>query len=110
MREHKPNFSAKTKSIQLENPRTYHLPDWDGFKDPKKLQILREIVMQYGRDPRIAQLAVEICREAGCKPREYKKQAAVLLKWVQDHIFYVNEAGERLQSPMYTLKTGMGGL
>ena len=42
--------------------KTYHLPQWDGFKDPRKLQILREIVLQYGRDPRVAQLAVEICR------------------------------------------------
>jgi len=108
MREAHPNFSAATRPIQLEQPQTYHLPEWDGFKDPKKLQILREIVLQYGRDPRIAQLAVEICRRAKCKPREYKKQASCLLKWVQTNIYYVNEAGERLQSPMYTLKTGMG--
>jgi len=108
MREARPNFSAATKPIQLEQPRTYHLPNWDGFKDPKKLQIMREIVLQYGRDPRVAQLAVEICRQAGCKPREYQRQAECLLKWVQTQVYYVNEAGERLQSPLYTLKTRMG--
>jgi len=107
--EQVPRFSgAKTNTLTLEQPKTYHLPDWDGYKDPKKLAILRDIVMQYGRDPRIAQLAVEICRQAGCKPREYEKQAACLLKWVQTEIYYVNEPGERLQSPLYTLKTRMG--
>lgn len=108
MSEHRPSFFAKTNPIQLSNPTTYHLPNWDGYKDPQKLALLRQIVEQYGRDPRIAELAVSIIRKCGCKPREYQKQAACLLKWVQTQIYYVNEAGERLQSPIYTLKSRMG--
>jgi len=108
MRERAPQFTGKTYGFSLEQPKIYHLPNWDGYKDPKKLQIMREIVLQYGRDPRVAQLAVKILRECGCKPREYRKQASCLLKWVQKNIYYVNEPGERLQSPLYTLKSGMG--
>jgi hypothetical protein len=106
--EAKPMFAGRANQIKLENPTTYHLPDWDGYKDPKKLALMRQIVLQYGRDPRVAQLAVNICRQNGVKPREYRKQAACLLKWVQDNIYYVNEPGERLQSPFYTLKSGLG--
>jgi len=106
--EQRPNFSGRTERIHLNNPKTYWLPDWDGYKDPKKLAMLREIVMQYGRDPRVSELAVRILRENGCKPREYRKQAECLLKWVQTNIYYVNESGERLQSPLYTIKSGMG--
>ena len=108
MAEQRPRFSAKTYRFNLDQPKMYHLPDWDGYKDPKKLAILRQIVEQYGRDPRIVNLAVAIIKKCGCKPREYKKQAACLLKWVQTQIYYVNEAGERLQSPLYTLKSGIG--
>ena len=108
MREQRPNFAGRANQIKLEKPTTYHLPDWDGYKDPKKLALLREIVLQYGRDPRVAQLAIKICRKAGAKPREYRKQAQALLAWVQQNIYYVNEPGERLQSPLYTLKSGLG--
>ena len=106
--EQKPNFAGRVNPIQLEQPKTYHLPDWDGYNDPKKLAMLRQIVLQYGRDPRIAEKTVEILRQSDCKPREYKKQAAALLEWVQKNIYYVNEPVERLQSPMYTLKSGLG--
>ena len=108
MRERRPNFAGRSTQIKLEKPTTYHLPDWDGYKDPKKLALLRQIVLQYGRDPRVAQLAVKICQKAGAKPREYRKQAQALLAWVQHNIYYVNEPGERLQSPLYTLKSGLG--
>ena len=64
--------------------------------------------MPAGRDPRIATLAVQILRANGVKPREYRKQAAALLKFVQTRIFYVNEPGERLQDPTYTLRVGYG--
>ena len=69
---------------------------------------IRLIIKQYGRDPRIARLAVAILKDAGCKPREYKKQCAALLEFVQTKIYYVNEPEERLQSPLYTLKIGLG--
>lgn len=108
MREQRPQFAGRANPVKLEQPTTYHLPDWDGYKDPKKLALLRQIVLQYGRDPRIAQLAVSICQQAGAKPRQYRDQAKALLSWVQKNVYYVNEPGERLQSPLYTLKAGMG--
>jgi hypothetical protein len=103
-------ISAKAQQLDLEGAKVHHLPDWGGYDDPKKLQIIREISEQRGRDPRIASLAVRIIKEAKCQPREYKKQAAALLAWVQDpkNIFYINEPGERLQDPIYTIKKGYG--
>ena len=45
----------------------------------------------------------KILREAGIQARDYKGQARAILKWIHATIEYVNEAGERLQSPIYTL-------
>jgi hypothetical protein len=108
MREHAPSFGVPTAKVELEAPQTYHIPSWHAMDDPQRLAVMRQIVEGYGRDPRVAKLAVDILRHAGVKPREYTKQAEALLKWTQQNIFYVNEPGERLQSPLYTLKTGMG--
>ena len=108
MREAKPNLSVQTNRVSVNDPKTYHLPNWDGFNDPQKLATITQIIMQYGRDPRVAQVAVSIIREAGCKPREYVKQIKALLKFVQTQLYYVNEPAERLQSPLYTLRTGFG--
>lgn len=104
--EQRPQFSAG--HLQLGQPQVYHLPSWNNISDPKRLKLLRQIIEQYGRDPRVADQAVAICRQAGVEPRDYKGQAACLLKWVQHQIYYVNEPGERLQSPLYTLKVGYG--
>lgn len=91
-----------------ESAKVYHLPQWKGMSDPNRLETLRSIAMPAGRDPRIATLAVQLLRTNGVKPREYRKQAAALLKFVQTRIFYVNEPGERLQDPLYTLRVGYG--
>jgi transglutaminase-like putative cysteine protease len=40
-------------------------------------------------------------------PRKTEGQAARLLKWVQG-LYYVNEPGERLQDPLYTVQVGYG--
>jgi hypothetical protein len=82
-----------TNRLPKSNPKVYHMPAWGGYGD---------------RDPKIATLAVKILKKARVKPRQFKKQAAALLKWVQDNIYYVNEPGERLQDPLYTLKVGYG--
>jgi hypothetical protein len=104
------NLPARLEALDLSGTEVHHLPDWGGYDDPKRLQVIRSIAMQRGRDPRIASLAVDIIKKAGAKPREYKKQAAALLKWVQDpkNIYYVNEPGERLQDPIFTIKQGWG--
>jgi hypothetical protein len=74
------------------------------------MDVISKIAETAGRDPRIATFAVKILREAGVKPREYKKQAAALLAWVQDpkNFYYVNEPDERLQEPLYSLKVRYG--
>lgn len=96
------------REVPLDKPKVHHVPAWSGYSDPQRLAYLRTIVAHAGRDPRIATLAVQILREAGVEPRNYAAQASALLKWVQHRIYYVNEPGERLQDPLYTLKVGYG--
>lgn len=88
--------------------KVYHLPRWKDMTDPARLVALRQIALEAGRDPRLATLAVQIIRKAGVKPRDYTGQARALLKWTQHTIYYVNEPGERLQDPLYTLRVGYG--
>lgn len=94
--------------VQLDAPRTWHLSGWNRMSEAARLAKLREIVSQYGRDPRIRAKAVEIVRLGGAGQRDYQAQAAALLAWVQEHIYYVNEPGEILQSPDYTMKVAHG--
>jgi len=104
----KNNIGVKVNPVHFQPPKTYHIPSWDGLGDVGKLKVIRGIIESYGRDPRIATLCVQILKSCGIQPRQYREQAACLLKWVQDNIYYVNEPGERLQDPMYTIKVGMG--
>lgn len=99
---------TRTQRIELGRPKVYHIPAWDSYSDPKRLDIIAQIIDQYGRDPRIAEHCVQILRAAGVQPRDYLGQEAALLKWVQENIYYINEPGERLQSPIYTLTKGFG--
>jgi transglutaminase-like putative cysteine protease len=96
--------------MDLGTAKTYHLPDWHTLSHPQRLKVIRQIAMMRGRDPRIARLAVSILRKAGTRPRQYERQAAALLKWVQDpkNCYYVNEPGERLQDPIYTIEAKHG--
>lgn len=105
------SLPAKIEQLDLGKGTTvHHLPDWNKYDDPKKLEVLRKIAEMRGRDPRIAKLAVSIIKKAKVKPRDYKGQATALLKWVQSpkNVYYVNEPGERLQDPIFTIKNGFG--
>lgn len=104
------DLPARLTPLNLAGAEVHHLPDWSGYEDPRRLAIIRKIALMRGRDPRIASLAVDIIKKAGVKPREYKKQAAALLAWVQDpaNVYYINEPGERLQDPIFTIKHGFG--
>ena len=44
---------AQTLKIPLENPKVHHLVGWSGYGDPKRLEVIRSIAVQRGRDPRI---------------------------------------------------------
>jgi len=104
-------LKTNAKEIKLEEgQKVYHLPDWNRLSHPERLAVLRQIAMMRGRDPRIAKLVVSILKKAKARPRQYKDQAAALLKWVQSpkNIYYVNEPGERLGDPIYTIQAGHG--
>jgi len=101
-------LNAKSKRISLDSPKVHHIPAWGDYEDPKRMDVIARIAEMRGRDPRIATLAVSILKKAGVQPRDYKGQAAALLHWVQHDLYYVNEPGERLQDPLYTLKVGYG--
>jgi hypothetical protein len=103
-------LKTTAQAMDLGAAKVYHLPDWYKLSHPERLGVIRQIAMSRGRDARIAQLSTQIVRKSGAKPREYVKQANALLKWVQNpsNIYYVNEPGERLQDPIYTIKHRYG--
>lgn len=96
------------KQIERTDPKVYHLPNWANGDDNARMDVISDIIQRYGRDPKIATKCVDILRQYKIEPRDYVGQCAALLKWVQDNIYYVNEPGERLQDPNYTLKVGYG--
>ena len=103
-------LGTPVQPLPIDAPKVFDLPSFDHYQDPKKMDVISKIAENAGRDPRMATVAVGILREAGVKPRDYKGQAAAILKWVQDpkNCFYVNEPDERLQDPFYTLKVKYG--
>lgn len=101
-------LGTPVKPVAIDNPKVFDLPAFDGYQDPKKMDVISKIAENAGRDPRMATVAVNILREAKAKPRDYKAQAAALLAWVQKNVYYVNEPDERLQDPFYTLKVMYG--
>jgi hypothetical protein len=101
---------VKSNRIHLDGPKVHHIPSWGALGDGQRLTVIRQIAEQRARDPRITTLAIQIIKDAGAVPRDYKAQAAALLKWVQNpkNCYYINEPGERLQDPLYTLKVKYG--
>lgn len=98
--------------IQFGEPTTHvkawDLPNWRNSNQTQRMRFLREVAVTSGLDPRMATFVVSILRSNNVKPRDYVSQASVLLSWVQDNIYYINEPRERLQEPFYTLKVGYG--
>jgi transglutaminase-like putative cysteine protease len=101
-------LGAHTERVELDGPKVYHIPSWEEFGDPKRMDIITRIAQMRGRDPRIATLAVDIFKKAGVQPRDYVGQAKAILDFVQNDLYYVNEPGERLSDPLRTLKVGYG--
>lgn len=91
-----------------QTPKTWKIDDWSNMNQAQRMGFLRSVSSQAGQNPQIATLCVQIFKENGIKPRDYKGQARSLLKWVQKNIYYVNEPNERLQDPIYTLSVGYG--
>ncbi len=101
-------LGTPVRPVPYDPPKTYVLPAWGRHTDAERMAVLRRIVLSFGRDPRMATLAVQILQQSGVASRDYAGQAAALLKWTQTHIYYVNEPDERLQSPDYTLSVKYG--
>lgn len=105
----RPNLGTTTARVDLAHqPKTYHIPAWSGMDDAQKISVIRKIISQYGRHPAVVKTTMGILRRAKVKPRDYKGQAAAILSWVQNNIYYINEIGERLQAPEYTIRQGYG--
>lgn len=109
------SFAANRVNLD-SSVKVHHLPTWKHKGDPVRIRALREIALTAGRDPRMATLAVSIVRGDAsawgrklpeAKPRDTRSQSARLLRWVQG-LYYVNEPGERLQDPLYTVQVGYG--
>jgi|TARA_R110000824_G_scaffold105425_7_gene249558 hypothetical protein len=83
--------------------KIYQLPDWKKMSDGQKVKYIKRLILSYGRDPRIRNVAVDIYRKYGVKPRDYRGQAKALLAWTQKNIYYLNEPSELLQAPTYTI-------
>jgi len=109
-------LATKTRRLRLQGRQLpggselYHLPDWGKLGHAGRVGQIRKLITAYSRDPRVRNLAISILRQAGTKPRDYKGQAAALLRWVQDpaNVFYVNEPNEQLQSPLATVEMKSG--
>jgi hypothetical protein len=90
---------------------TYRLPNWASLTHDQKIAYIRNIAEQRAHsDPLFATLVARILRALGVPPRKPTWQAAALLRWVQDpaNVYYLNEPGERLQDPIFTLRSKVG--
>jgi len=96
------------RPLNLPEPKVTHLAGWGRMSDVGRVEFLRSVAEPAGRDPRIRALAAQILAQAGVDQRQYEQQAAILLRWVQGNIAYLNEAGETLQDPGYTVRVKHG--
>ena len=103
-------LGTPVRPLESGVPKVMNLPYFDGYRDPKKLDVISKIAENASRDPQLATVAVNIIRQAGVPPRDYVGQLRALLRWVQNpkNVYYINEIDERLQDPFYTLKVGYG--
>ena len=89
--------------------KVIQIKGWLGKSDKKKLKLLRELAVRYGGDPHMRFFVVnEILKPAGVVQRDFAAQAAAMLRWVQQNIYYTNEADEQVATPWRTIavKTG----
>lgn len=90
-------------------PRVWRLPRWASLGNAGRVAVLSRIAKEAAADPRLRRLAVQVFRSAGVEPRDYRGQAAALLRFIQDRVYFVNERDEVLQDPAYTLSLDADG-
>lgn len=88
--------------------KIWHVRGWHGWSDRRKLRHLREMADRYGNDPKMRWFVVQHVLAGRAQSRDYKAQAAAILAWVQQNIYYVNEVGEQIQSPWATIREKNG--
>jgi len=72
--------------------------------DGKRIAFMRNMAEEHGSDPRMREFVVNrVLRPAGVAERDYAGQAAAMLRWSQEHVYYTNETGEQIQIPWVTL-------
>ena len=82
---------------------------WQRRSHVMKLKMLREFALKYGGDPHMRWFVVnQILKPAGVEQRDYASQAAAMLAWVQNNIYYTNEPNEQVQTPWRTIKVKTG--
>lgn len=98
-------------------PEVYNLHGWAQMDHPQRIAVLRRIARGGANNPRVIETAIAIVRGdprvwgrqvQGAEARDYEGQARLLLRWVQQHVYYATEAGERIQDPWYTLRHRLG--
>jgi hypothetical protein len=87
----------------------YHLPRWGKVGDVGRLKIIRKLIKGYGRDPRLRTMASGIIQGGRVAARDYLGQANAILVWARTSVQYLNEPGELLQSPWYSLGLDRSG-
>ncbi|MSQ55774.1 MAG: hypothetical protein EXR31_10450 [Betaproteobacteria bacterium] len=108
-----PELKKHVRLVRYRGPgplvgRVYEIPGWLKWSQTARLRFMRAFAEDKARDPHIAQTATAILRAANCDGRDLRRGWAVLLRWCQDHITYVNEPAERIQSPQATLQLRFG--
>lgn len=93
---------------KYDQGRIYHVKAWHTWSDRRKVMTMRRMVEDYGADPRMRWFTAQVLERSGAAPRDYAAQAAALLRFVQNEIYYTNEPNEQIQSPWRTLKQRNG--
>jgi len=90
-------------------PVAVSLADWDLKSEPQRLAFMRGVSESASQDPRLKEQVVAILTGSdGFLARAYEEHLAKLLAWTQQNVRYVNEKGEVIQDPLYTLQQKYG--
>lgn len=73
-----------------------------------KIRKMRAMIEEYTSDPRLTEVAVDICREYQVTPRDHTGQAAAMLDWVQKNIDYIDDGVQTFRDPIYTMQHQFG--
>jgi len=92
-----------------DGTRYFEIAGWGAMGPVQRVAFLRWVIDSYCKDPMLTSLVVhQILNKAQLKSREYRRQAQLILSWVQANIRYINEWDERIQTPWRTLQWRFG--